>query len=81
MVTLSNPLAPTFHDDSPGPSAKGAAAWMDLMEACELLLQAGLRQKIGPDGDLKAAYRAWYARQVERRERERAAAIGRHNGV
>ena len=29
--------------------------WVDLMNACEQFLLAGLRREIGPDGDLKAA--------------------------
>jgi hypothetical protein len=34
--------------------------WLDLYDTTEKLLLAGLRRKIGPDGDLKAAYREWY---------------------
>jgi hypothetical protein len=52
------------------PSVEGVLRWMDLMETCEQLLLAGLRRKIGPDGDLAAAYRAWNARQMARRDRE-----------
>jgi hypothetical protein len=33
------------------------ALWVDLMNSCEQLLLAGLRREIGPDGDLRAAYR------------------------
>jgi hypothetical protein len=44
---------------------------MDLMAGCEELLQAGLYREVGPDGDFKAAYRAWYAREMQRRDRER----------
>jgi hypothetical protein len=39
--------------------------WVDLMNACEQFLLAGLRREIGPDGDLHAAYRRWYAQQME----------------
>jgi hypothetical protein len=46
------------------------AAWVDLMNACEQFLLAGLRREIGPDGDLKAAYRKWYAEQMEEHDRE-----------
>jgi len=52
------------------PSVEGVLRWMDLMEACEQLLLAGLRRKVGPNGDLSAAYRAWNARQMARRDRE-----------
>jgi len=41
------------------------AMWMDLVDACEQFLLAGLRRQIGPDGDLQAAYRRWYADQAE----------------
>ena len=44
---------------------EGIGLWVDLMNACEQFLLAGLRRKIGPDGDLNAAYREWYARQME----------------
>jgi hypothetical protein len=39
--------------------------WLDLMGACEQFLLAGLRREIGPAGDLCAAYRRWYAGQME----------------
>ena len=45
------------------------AAWLDLMDACDQFLLAGLRREIGPDGDLKAAYRKWYAEQMEEHDR------------
>lgn len=32
------------------------------MEFSHEMLMLGLRQKIGPDGDLQAAYREWYER-------------------
>jgi hypothetical protein len=44
-------------------------AWVDLMNACEQFLLAGLRREIGPDGDIKAAYRKWYAEQMEEHDR------------
>jgi hypothetical protein len=45
------------------------AMWVDLMNACEQFLLAGLRREIGPEGDLKAAYRRWYAAQMEEHDR------------
>jgi hypothetical protein len=45
------------------------AMWADLMNACEQFLLAGLRREIGPDGDLQAAYRKWYAEQMEEHDR------------
>jgi hypothetical protein len=35
------------------------ALWADLLDTCDQFLLAGLRRKIGPDGDLEAAYRKW----------------------
>ncbi len=43
--------------------------WVDLMDACEQFLLAELRCEIGPDGDLQAAYRRWYAEQMEEHDR------------
>jgi hypothetical protein len=39
------------------------AAWLDLMDASEALLLAGLRREIGPGGDLREAYRRWWIQQ------------------
>ena len=39
--------------------------WVHLMDACEQFLLARLREEIGPDGDLKAAYGEWYRQQME----------------
>jgi hypothetical protein len=44
-------------------------AWYDLMETCHQFVVAGLRREIGPDGDLKAAYRRWYQEQMEEHRR------------
>ena len=43
--------------------------WAELVDENEALLIAGLRAKVGPDGDLHAAYRQWYARQMDDHER------------
>lgn len=45
--------------------------WKDLMDTSEELLLAGLRHKIGPDGDLNAAYAEWIRQDNERRWREK----------
>lgn len=47
------------------PSQQAVALWFDLMDTCEQLLLARLRQKVGENGDLAAAYREWYARQMD----------------
>ena len=39
------------------------------MDASEQFLLAGLRREIGPDGDLKAAYRKWYKEQMEEHDK------------
>ena len=38
-------------------------------ERLRQVLLAGLRREIGPDGDLQAAYRKWYAEQMEEHDR------------
>jgi hypothetical protein len=35
--------------------------WLDLIDATDDLLRAGLRREVGPCGDLRAAYRQWSA--------------------
>jgi len=45
------------------------AVWADLMDAGEALLLAGLSREIGPDGDLREAYRRWYVGQMEEHDR------------
>jgi hypothetical protein len=45
------------------------ALWADVVDANEALVLAGLRQQIGPDGDLRQAYRCWYERQMEEHDR------------
>lgn len=55
-------LAPTL---PPGlTAAQKVALWLDLLEACDQLLLAGLRHKVGPHGDVWAAYRQWSERQA-----------------
>jgi hypothetical protein len=60
-------LAPRVPADAT--PAQCIAAWIDLMNACEQFLLAGLRREIGPDGDLRAAYRRWYAERMEEHDR------------
>ncbi len=43
--------------------------WLDLMSTCDQFLLAGLRREIGPDGDLRAAYRRWYSEEMEQHDR------------
>jgi hypothetical protein len=52
-------------------------AWSDLMQTCEQFLLAGLRREIGPDGDLQAAHRQWYAQQMDEHDRTMAHLVER----
>jgi hypothetical protein len=45
-------------------AANRIALWLDLMRTTEKLLLAGLRRRIGQDGDIREAYRQWYAGQM-----------------
>ena len=60
-------LAPTVADEVT--PEQGIRMWVDLMNACEQFLLGGLRREIGPDGDLQAAYRQWYAEHMEDHDR------------
>jgi hypothetical protein len=51
------------------PFPKRIELWADLVDSCEALLLAGLRSRIGPAGDLQAAYRDWYSRHMEDHEK------------
>lgn len=39
--------------------------WRQAMEATHELILAGIRNKIGPEGNLEEAYRQWYRQQRE----------------
>jgi hypothetical protein len=64
IICSDTPMRPNF----PLPPASEAAArisrWLDVMRTSDKLLLAGLRRKVGPDGDLAAAYRQWYAEHM-----------------
>ena len=45
------------------------AQWCDAVDASEQFLLAGLRLKIGPEGDLQAAYRQWYEDHMREHDR------------
>lgn len=44
--------------------------WLDLMEFTDELFLAGMRRRIGPDGDLQEAVRNWYRQDREQRDRD-----------
>jgi hypothetical protein len=54
---------------SSAPQPGCGAEWLDLLHTGEKLLLAGLRREIGPDGDLRAAYRSWYREQMDEHDR------------
>ena len=55
------------------PLEKRMEMWAELVDENEALLLASLREKVGPEGDLQAAYRQWYARHMEEHDRMLAA--------
>jgi hypothetical protein len=60
-------LAPPIPEDLT--PEQGIRLWADLMDTCDQFLRAGLRRAVGPDGDEWAAYREWYAQQMEEHDR------------
>ncbi|MGD9634558.1 MAG: hypothetical protein AB7G28_19035 [Pirellulales bacterium] len=52
------------------PLEKRIEIWAQLVDETDALVRAGLRAKIGPEGDLEQAYREWYARRMEEHERD-----------
>ena len=51
------------------PLEKRVELWAQLVDENEALLLAGLRAKIGPDGDLQEAFRLWYVRHMDEHDR------------
>jgi hypothetical protein len=47
------------------PLEKRIQLWTELVDEGDALVKSGLRAKIGPNGDLQAAYREWYTRHME----------------
>jgi hypothetical protein len=45
---------------TPEQNRRNWAAWHQAMELSHEMLLMGLRNRIGPEGDLMAAYREWY---------------------
>src|SRR5262245_25869730 len=58
------PFNDTIRDPKGVPKPGCGAEWLDMLGTGEKLLCAGLRHQIGPDGDLRAAYRLWYEEQM-----------------
>jgi hypothetical protein len=74
---FSHQLIPDIESAPPSvkhlPLAKRIQIWADLVDTGEALVRAGLRAKIGPDGDLKEAYREWYRLRMEEHDRMQVA--------
>jgi len=51
------------------PASRGIELWAEWPDTCEEFLLAGLRRQVGPDGDLRAAYRQWYAAHMTEHDR------------
>jgi hypothetical protein len=51
------------------PLDKRIEIWEELVDQNDAFVRAGLRAKIGPQGDFEEAYRAWYSRQMAEHER------------
>jgi hypothetical protein len=61
----SPPVAP-----SPELVNRRMKEWWQAMELSHAMLLAGLRARIGPQGDLNQAYRDWYSEHQERKRLE-----------
>ena len=44
------------------------AMWVEVMDACDAFLLAGLKEEVGEE-NVPAAYRAWYRRTMEDHDR------------
>lgn len=71
------PVSAKTEIDRARPSAQSVLQWMDLMETCDQLVRAGLRRRIGPDGNVDRAYGEWYAQQRAGRDSEIAQMLAR----
>jgi hypothetical protein len=60
-------LAPIVPRDVP--ASVCIELWAEWLDTCDEFLLAGLRRQVGPDGDLHAAYRQWYAEQMAEHDR------------
>jgi hypothetical protein len=74
---MSNQLIPPPELAPPSvkhlPMEKRIELWADLVKTGEAFLLAGLRRRIGSEGDLQAAYRDWYARRMEDHDKKQIA--------
>jgi hypothetical protein len=50
-------------------ASRGIELWAEWLDTCEEFLLAGLRRQVGPSGDLRGAYRRWYADKMAEHDR------------
>src|SRR5438128_113044 len=55
---LAPPLPPGLNPQ------QRVALWLQWVDACDEFLRSGLRRRVGPHGELRAAYAAWYAEHM-----------------
>ena len=60
----------TAPPDRPADCDQAVATWIDMLNTGTKLLRAGLRREVGPSGDVDAAYRRWYAAQMQEHHRK-----------
>jgi len=61
---------PPTRYDTPEQVAENFAKWREAMEISHAMLMAGLRDRVGPDGDVQEAYRQW--NQIRRKQKLQA---------
>jgi hypothetical protein len=71
-ILMQNQLIPPPELAAPSvkqlPPEKRFELWANLVDGCEAFMLSELRRRIGPTGDLRAAYREWYARAMDDHE-------------
>jgi hypothetical protein len=67
-ILVNQSMYQTEEKTTAAPMANCASAWLDLMKATDMLLLAGLRRQIGPEGNLQEEYRRWYADHMEQHD-------------
>ncbi len=60
-------LAPSTLEGSS--KSRGIELWADWLDTCDEFLLAGLRRRVGPGGNVGAAYREWYAEPMKEHDR------------
>jgi len=60
----------TAPDTSRLSSQQGLAIWCELVDMGEWFMRCDLKKEVGPGGDIDAAFRHWYKRAMNDRDRE-----------